>query len=298
MATTRPTRAHSLLPRALSGVLGTALALGSLAGGVLTATSAHASTGLAVTPTGTVRVTPGSTGAITGMSISGDTTDTLQATVATDNGTVTITPTGTDALAYGNAWSGTTSLTFTGSQADLNTALGSATLTVPAGNGIAHVSLTVMVATPGINYLSSNQHFYQYVSSAGSTWLNADANAKLLSFAGQRGYLATIPNSTVNNFISNKISGATNVWFGARSYEAGATDNTAQYATVGTTQYARVWRWAVGNDESPINGSVISECTNQAATCSYTNRASLYDSWASRRAEQLQHQHGRRGLQR
>ena len=169
MTAVRTTSASSPFPRALAGLLGAALTVGTLAGGVVTATSAQASAGLSVTPPSTERITPGTTGAITGMTISGDTVDTLQATVATDAGTITITPSGTDALAYNNAWTGTNSLTFTGTQADINTALATATLTVPAGNGTAHVSLTAMVATPGINYLSTNQHFYQYVASANST---------------------------------------------------------------------------------------------------------------------------------
>jgi large repetitive protein len=236
---------------------------------------------LTVTPTTTARVSPSSSGVLTGLSISGDTTDTLQATVATDLGTLSISTTTGLTLAYNNSWTGTQSVTFTGLQSAIDTGLATATLVTSATTGTAHVGLTAQISVAGYNYLASNQHFYQYVANSGVTWTAADTAAQGLSFDGQSGYLATIPNSTVNTFISSKIANATDIWFGARAYESIATDGTQVYATVSGTTYGRVWRWTEGGSESPIAGGVVSECAATTGGCSFANSGSLYSSWAS-----------------
>jgi hypothetical protein len=213
------------------------VSVGSILGStIVLAPPAYATPTLTVTPTTTVRVSPSSSTTLAGLSISGDTTDTLQATVATDLGTLTISTTTGLTLAYANSWSGTPSVTFTGLQSAINTALATTSLVTTSATGNADVGLTAMIAVSGINYLASNQHFYEYVANAGISWTAADAAASLLSFNGQPGYLTTIPNATVNSFISSKIANAANVWFGARAYESIATDGTQTYATVnGTT---------------------------------------------------------------
>ena len=75
--------------------------------------------------------------------------DTLQATVATDLGTLDIQDnTGNLVLAYTNNWAGDASVTFSGSQDDINAALATATLVTDGTTGTAHVSLTASVAQP------------------------------------------------------------------------------------------------------------------------------------------------------
>ncbi len=253
----------------------------SVAGSLLAPGAAGATPSLTVSPTSTIFVTPSSSTTLSGLSISGDSTDQLQTTVATNLGTLSISTTTGLTLAYNNSWTGTQSITFTGLESAVNAALATTTLTTSATTGTAQISLTAMVAQSGYNYLASNQHFYEYVQCAGCSWTTADAGAQALSLDGQPGYLATIPNSTVNTFISTKIANATNVWFGARSYESLATDGSQAYAVQGGVTYARVWRWVEGANESPIAGGVISECTNQLSTCSFTNSGSFYSSWAS-----------------
>ncbi|HVA04991.1 MAG TPA: fibronectin type III domain-containing protein [Acidimicrobiales bacterium] len=253
----------------------------SVAAALSVSGSANATPALTVSPTTTVFVTPSSSTTLSGLSISGDTTDQLQTTVATNLGTLSITTTTGLTLAYNNSWSGNQSITFTGLESAVDSALATTTLTTASTTGTAQISLTAMVAQSGFNYLASNQHFYEYVACAGCSWTTADAGAQALSFDGQTGYLATIPNATVDTFISTKIANATNVWFGARSYESLATDGSQVNAVQGGVTYARVWRWVVGANESPIAGSVISECTNQTLTCSFANSGSFYSSWAS-----------------
>jgi hypothetical protein len=256
-----------------------ALAATFTAGSLTVAGPALASPPLTLTPTTTAMVTPNSTTTLGGLNVSGDTSDQLQVTVATTLGTVAVPTTTGLTLAYGNSWSGTQSVTFDGQQSAVDAALATVTLSTNSTTGTAQVTLTAMVAQAGYNFLAANQHFYEYVASPSIGWFTADAQAQAMSFAGQPGYLATIPNASVNTFVSSHIANATNVWFGARAYESIATDNTEQYATVGGVTYARVWRWTEGGTESPIAGNVISECSNQTGTCIFQNRSSFYDSW-------------------
>jgi hypothetical protein len=253
----------------------------SVGGVVAQAGVAQATPTLTLTPTTTVFSFPSTTTPLSGLDVTGDTTDTLQATVATTLGTLSVSSTSGLTLAYGNAWSGTASVTFTGLESAIDTGLASVSLVTTSTTGTAAVSLTAMVEQSGYNYLSANQHFYKYVSCSGCSWFTADSGAEAYSFAGQPGYLATIPNASVNAFISNNIANATNVWFGARAYESIATDGTQVYATVNGITYARVWRWTEGANESPIAGGIISECSNQTGSCNFQNSSSFFSSWNS-----------------
>ncbi|MDQ1725610.1 MAG: trimeric autotransporter adhesin, partial [Frankiaceae bacterium] len=280
MTGTMTWRAHTRLSPLARTALSLVLIAASLAWGAVDATAAHATPTLTVTPSSTVRVPPTGSTALSGLAVSGDAVDNLTVTVATDFGTLGVATTTNLTLGYNNSWTGTQAVTFSGLQSDINTGLASVTLTTTGTTGTAHVSLTAFVSQAGLYYLASNQHFYQYVASASVTWTTSDVNAKASSFQGQQGYLATIPNDTVNTFISTKIANANNIWFGARAYEAAATDGSQANAVVGGTTYARVWRWAVGANESPIQGNVISECPNAAGVCTFANAASFYSSWA------------------
>jgi Fibronectin type III domain len=253
----------------------------AVGGGLLTSSPASATSTLTLSPTTNVLVTPNSTVLLNGLSVSGDSTDQLQVTVATNLGTLSIATTTGLTLGYNNSWTGTASVTFNGLESAVDAGLASVSLVSGSTIGTATIGLTAMVAQSGFNYLASNQHFYEYVACAGCSWTTSDSSAQALSFEGQQGYLATIPNTTVNTFISSKIANATNVWFGARAYESIATDGTQAFATVSGTTYPRVWRWTEGANESPIAGGVISECTNLTGSCVFANSANFYTSWNS-----------------
>jgi outer membrane protein OmpA-like peptidoglycan-associated protein len=233
---------------------------------VLLPEGAGAVNAIVVSPTTTTLVSPSSTTTLAGLGVSGDPTDTLQVTVATSVGTLTLSSHANLTLSYNNHWSGDASITFTGLQADINTALAAAQLVSGANAGSsAAISLTAMVSQPSYIYLAPNQHFYQYVAAPGTTWTAANTAAQALSFQGQQGYLATIPNNTVNDFISSKIQGAQNVWFGAKSTDTPGSPT------------ARTWKWTGG----PLAGNTISTCSNFLNTCDFVNNTGLYSHWAS-----------------
>jgi outer membrane protein OmpA-like peptidoglycan-associated protein len=248
---------------ALSGLLGSML-IGTPSAVALSSETPS----LAVVPTSTVHVTPNSSTVLTGLSISSDSTENLQATVATDNGTLSMSTTGGLTLSYGNNWSGDQTITYTGSKTDINAGLASVSLISGSNIGsTAKISLTALVAPSGYAYLSYNQHFYKYVAASGISWFGADLAAKDSTFNGQPGYLATIPNDVVNNFVTSGIDGAANIWFGARAYE--------------DEENARTWRWTKGPGESPLAGAPISYCSNITSSCNFVNNGGLYSHWAS-----------------
>ncbi len=247
---------------------------------IIGASPAAAAASLTVSSTTLSWVVPNGTTPLPGLAVDGNPTDVLQATVATDLGTLDIATTSGLTLAYANSWTGTGSITFTGSQSDINAALATVDLTTSGTTGTAHVSLTALVSQSVSYYLASNQHFYEYVPAPNIDWVSADAAAKARTFQGQRGYLATIPDDSVNDFLSHGIANANNTWIGARVYESNATDGTEALATVDGVTYPRVWRWTAGADESAIAGQVISKCANAIGVCDFQDAADHYASWA------------------
>src|ERR1017187_7030788 len=145
-----------------------------IGGSLMVGGPASGTSALTLTPTTTAIVTPNSTTTLNGLSVSGDTTDQLQVTVATNLGTVAVPTTTGLTLAYGNSWSGTQSVTFDGLQSAVDTALATVTLSTNSTTGTAQVTLTAMVAQTGYNFLAANQHFYEYVAHSGIGWFAAD----------------------------------------------------------------------------------------------------------------------------
>lgn len=251
------------LPRATATLAGIAVAASSW---VALAPAAQADIGLSVTPTTVTKVAPHATTALDGLAVSGAAVDAdIQVTVGTDVGTLTVNDTTGVTLAFGNNASGDASVSFNGVPADVNNALGSIDLVTGDDAGSeATVSLSAMPYTDGLVYSSDNGHFYQFVDAPGLTWDAAEADAATQSFAGQSGYLASIPSRAVNDLITSKIQGAENVWIGAE-----ATDDP-------TGTPARVWKWADG----PLAGSTISSCTNWIDVCDFTPASGGFAGWA------------------
>ena len=233
---------------------------------LVTAPGASAAPGLAVTSTSTTVALTGARTPLTGVGVTGldDTTD-IQVTVSTDRGTLAITTTTGLTLAFGNSWSGGSAITFTGLQPDLNAGLASLVLSPGTTSGVvATVDVAAQISTPGYVYAAPNQHFYEYVPAAGISATTARSAARARTFQGQTGYLATMPSQALNDLVSSRIQGATNVWFGA-------------FATTTPTQNpARTWAWGDG----PLAGQVVSSCTNATGPCSFTTPNS-YSSWAT-----------------
>ena len=72
----------------------------------------------------------------------------------------------------------------------------------------------------------------------------------------------------MNTFITDHLDGAENVWAGGMS-----VDYPSGYG--GNTGIKRVWTWQFG----PLAGTIFTECSNIAASCSHTNDTGDYYDW-------------------
>jgi hypothetical protein len=237
---------------------------------VVPAPPAAAAPELSATPTTTARVGPGSTTTLDGLSVSNG-SGTLQATLSTTDGELSFPTTTGLTLGYNNLWTGRSSVTFTGSQADINAALAAVQLVAPNTTTTARVELTVLENDGDYFYLPSSGHFYRYFNAGSISWPNADAAARGESFRGQPGYLVTIPDATTNDFLSHSLPGAVNLWTAGVAYD----DRTFDGST-----YAKVWKWAEGADQSPIQGTTFTVCTNETGACQFVSPGSFFSSWA------------------
>jgi Tfp pilus assembly protein PilE len=230
-----------------------------------------------------VTLAPSATVSVPGAQVADTTTPsaTLQVTVSTTLGTLTL-PSNTSSLtlAYGyTSFSGPT-ITFTGTAANANTAFSAMQLTGGGSTGTATISVNVTPSVAGVNFLPPTGHYYQYVNtgSTADTWTQAAAAANAMSFDGQEGYLAAVPNATVNNFIDSHLSSsATNIWAGGE-----ATDFSSGNGPNGSY---RAWYWGGQNGSTtpgqanyggPLAGQVFTECGNLTGNCAFENTSSFF----------------------
>jgi hypothetical protein len=256
-----------------------------LAAGLWLAGAAHATDTVTATAPSPVTLGSSSTVAVPGAAVQ-DTTNasqTLQVTVSSTLGTLTL-PSNTSSLtlAYGySSFSGPT-FTFTGTAANANAALADMELTGGGTTGTATISVNVTPSVAGVYYLPATGHYYQFVTAGSVTsWTGAATAANTLSFDGQEGYLAAVPNATVNDFIDNHLgSGDTNIWAGGQASDfSGGTGPNGSY---------RAWYWGGQSASStpgqshyggPLAGQIFTECTNLQGNCAFQNTAPFfYDS--------------------
>lgn len=219
--------------------------------------------GLTASAPTTTAVAQGVATRLTGMSVSGAADgDTLAVTVATSRGTVRVDTSTGIVLAYGNTASGS-SVSFTGTPAQVNAALAATDLTTPAGSmgQTATVTLTAYPQQAGIVYGAATGHFYEFVP-ASTSWDTARTQATLRGFLGKAGYLVNITDSAENAIVTSRIPNAQSVWIGAHATASGG--------------YAREWRWADG----PESGQVFDRCSNGSGTCDFVSRPG-YSNWSS-----------------
>lgn len=245
---------------ALFGLLGGLAAALTIAA---PASAGYSATVTDATSTTSTSVTAGAATTLAGMSVTA--TDTVAVTVSTSSGTLHVdTSTGvTLASGYPNDRA---ELTFSGSPTQVNDALAALTLTTSdaAKGTTATIGIT---ARPGgsVVYSPSNQHFYEYVPSSGITWSDAKAAAEARRYGGQAGYLATVPDATINSLITSKIPNAMSVWLGGKAVPDGDGH--------------MVWTWQGG----PLVDTVFTKCVSSAlrTSCDFMDVGDVYSNWAS-----------------
>lgn len=146
-----------------------------------------------------------------------------------------------------------TRISFTGTQANINTVLASLRLNTGSIPGNVYIAVTATENPVGYFYLPSNGHFYRPIST-GNTYTNAKAAAAATTFKGQTGYLVTITSADEDAFIYNNVP-QSQIWF--------ALSDAAQEG---------YWRI----DAGPENGTLIKTSNGQFTG----NIAGQYNNWA------------------
>ena len=146
-----------------------------------------------------------------------------------------------------------TRISFTGTQANVNTVLASLRLNTGATPGNVYIAVTATENPVGYFYLPSNGHFYRPISS-GAFYNTAKSTAATTTFKGQPGDLVTITSADEDAFIFNNVP-QSSIWF--------ALSDVAQEG---------FWRI----DAGPENGTLIKTQNGQFAG----NIAGQYNNWA------------------
>jgi hypothetical protein len=144
-------------------------------------------------------------------------------------------------------------LVFTGTQANINTAL--ATLRINTGTtaGSVQISVSATVNPPGYYYNPINGHFYLPIT-PGASYTAARAAALLTTFKGQTGYLLTLTSADEDAFIQANVP-QSNIWFAA-------------------TDEVKDGTWVI--DAGPEKGTVMKTQNGQFAG----NVPGVYNNWA------------------
>lgn len=243
----------------MSVVAGSALAAGSIVASAMPAAAAVEVTGTSVTA---VSTTEGIT-ALPGVSVSG-TSGVQVVTLTTDLGELFLPSRDGLMLAFGNGGWVDPSIAFTGTEADINTALSQLEFYPGSTAGTAHIRISVVPVDDAVVYLGATDHYYKFVNDPVVSWDEARSEAEASTFGGRNGYLAQIPSAAVNTLLSTKIQGAHDAWIGAQA----STDGSGH----------RTWTWAGG----PRDAEVVSMCSNTSGPCDHAGEANgLYHAWAS-----------------
>jgi hypothetical protein len=263
-------RHHRRTPPARRGAPVLACVLAVALAGLAMSASAQADNVVLTPTTVTLAKATGSTTLI-GTSVSGysNPNQQLLVSISTTLGSVAVTQTSGLTLSYGYSSYSGAEISFAGDQERVQGALATLALSDSGTTGTASVSITVTKQEAGISYLPATGHYYKYVAAAQGTWESAKAGAEGLEFEGQKGYLASIPDATVNNFIEAHLNGASDVWAGgeATDYPSGYNSNTG---------IKRVWSWRAG----PLSETIFTECSNVSETCAHVNDSGDYYDWS------------------
>jgi hypothetical protein len=156
-----------------------------------------------------------------------------------------------------------TRISFTGTQANVNTVLASLRVNTGSVPGNVYIAVTATENPTGYFYLPTNGHFYRPITGAVS-YTSAKSAAASQTFKGQTGYLITITSQDEQTFVQNNVPGS-NIWFALS--DAGLEG-----------------RWRI--DAGPENGTLVwtaSANVNNSTTGAYssagTTSTGMYSNW-------------------
>ena len=155
-----------------------------------------------------------------------------------------------------NSWTGLTRISFTGTQANINAALASLSVSTGTSAGDIKLSVSASANDPGVFYNPVNGHYYKPVSGA-ITYTNAKAAAALQTYKGRPGYLVTITSQNEQDFVNNNTS-QSNIWIALSD----ANSEGTWYIDAGPEAGTPIWRTSLTN----ITNSTTSSYSNSGAS--------------------------------
>ncbi|MFM1774717.1 MAG: hypothetical protein RJA53_327 [Bacteroidota bacterium] len=151
-----------------------------------------------------------------------------------------------------SSWTGLTRISFTGTQANINAALASLSITTGTTAGDIKLSVSASANDPGVFYNPVNGHYYKPVSGA-ITYTNAKAAAALQTYKGRSGYLVTITSATEQDFVNNNTS-QSNIWIALSD----ANSEGTWYIDAGPEEGTVIWRTSTSNITNATTSSYSS----------------------------------------
>jgi hypothetical protein len=186
-----------------------------------------------------------------------------------------------------NSWTNVKSLSFTGTQANINTALASLTIAAKDVVGTATLTASVQEKLAGSFYFEGTGHLYEFVSGS-VDYMTARTNAGNRTLNGASGYLVTVTSDAEHEFILTKIQNAVNIWIGLsdRANEGvwvlDPKDGHAEQGTViwnglsnGSVASGRYAKWCggepnnVGNEDAAVTKWGGGNCWNDLPHTGY-----------------------------
>ncbi len=165
-------------------------------------------------------------------------------------------------------WTGLTRISFTGTQANINAALASLSVSTGTSAGDIKLSVSASANDPGVFYNPVNGHYYKPVSGA-ITYTNAKAAAALQTYKGRPGYLVTITSQSEQDFVNNNTS-QSNIWIALSD----ANSEGTWYIDAGPEAGTPIWRTSLSNitnsttssysnSGGAVGGNYINWCTSE-----------------------------------
>jgi gliding motility-associated-like protein len=153
-----------------------------------------------------------------------------------------------------SSWTGLTRVSFTGTQANINAALASLSVSTGTTAGNINISVSATVNESGMFYNPVNGHYYKPIS-GNITYANAKTAAASATFKGRPGYLVTITSQTEQDFINSNTT-QNDIW-------------------IALTDVASEGNWRI--DAGPEEGTLIKTQNGQTAG----NISGQYNNWCS-----------------
>lgn len=154
---------------------------------------------------------------------------------------------------------------------------------IASENQTVSVTVTSESITVDTFYNIDTQHYYQFIPSTTTNWIDAYNAAKNMTFMGRTGYLATVMSKEEDIYL-NSLSGGKTGWLGGTLLTNTGSSGGLYYDGFNTNSVVTTgWYWACGPEKGTtffnVNSLYPSATSANAAAVDAANTATYYN-WA------------------